>query len=130
MSNVDTVFCQPPKIHTLIGAGTFRLAERSRPRQAHTGLAVEALRASVSCGPRAVLTRPAVQVLSRADAVRMWVWVYAAIARMTGWADRWCACSASNGCPFVTTAQAICSNFRAAAHRATFIGLPAARNRS
>ena len=31
--------------------------------------------------------------------------------------------------PFVTTAYAKCINFRAQAHRATFAGLPAARNR-
>jgi|SRR5689334_19553345 hypothetical protein len=36
----------------------------------------------------------------------------------------------SNGCPLVTTAYAKCSNLRAAAQRATFGGLPAARKRS
>ncbi len=40
------------------------------------------------------------------------------------------ACMASNGCPFVTTAHATCNSLRAAAQRATFIGLPAARRRS
>ena len=55
---------------------------------------------------------------------------YAARATTALDTDLCSACVVSNGCPFVTTAQAICNNFRAAAHRATFMGLPAARNRS
>ena len=83
-------------------------------------LAANASRAAAlgapSLGPRSVLTRPAVGLASRP----------AQAANCSGGGDA----GARYGSFFFTNAQASVSSLRAAAQRATFIGLPPDRRRS
>ena len=73
MTLVDTVFCQAPNIHRPHRCGDIKRSRTVKTKASAREPLKEALRASISCGPRAVLTRPAGPKLSRTDAKRMGV---------------------------------------------------------
>ncbi len=91
------------------------MAHRSRPRQAHaTRRSFERRRIR-----RAVLTRRAEQYYPPRTTSLPCLPSYIALQLKCG----------SKSWSFFTTAHALWNNVRAAAHRATFAGLPAARSR-
>ena len=126
----DTVFCQAPNIIfiALIGAGTPQSSRtvktKASAREPSQGGASRINLLWLACGLDSPCSAERVPHRRETNVG------YAASATTAGSADFGCTCLASNACPFVTTAHATCNNFRAAAHRATFIGFPAARNRS
>jgi hypothetical protein len=109
---IDTVFivkCLP-----LTRAGLRQDCRPVKTTASASGPAAVALRAPFP-SPLTVLTRPAARLASRPAQT-------ACCSSCSGAGARYGSC-------FFTIAQARCSNVRAVAQRATFVGFPAARKR-